>query len=713
MNVHPSENEHVFPIKAPKAHIWDLDHPALYIARISFTSENRKYQDTSTRRFGFRWFDIGEKNGDQRFYLNGKRIVLINAYSWSFWPVNGAYPTREMAEKDVVTAKELGFNMMSVHTAIPYSLALDVADEKGLLYYSEPGGYYRRNNEQKTELRSTLAREKFLRMVKRDRSHPCLIIYNMGWNYYDKPEEDNIRDMKTAHGMDPTRIITFRQGIPRNIPKVDPRKLFMKPNDFTEYHTGFFEECISIDSQGYEDAYYKNPRDYYLYSNTKDEIVYWGEDGNIGITPRLQLIKEYYDTRGAPYGWQGRNQVEWCRAYDTFLDQSGFRAFFPTVDSLTLSLGNVKYYHHGRILENIRMGNVADNYTIIGWGSSQRFNHNGMADLYRNPVGTKEVFARYCRPLSIAVKLRNKVVPAGSRITADFFIVNEVNLHGTYSLHITMKHENGAKAFEKDYNVAVEGNEEYGQLLVENVEMQLNDTPGYYRVNAELYSNKGKIEATGDDEIFTVDVSSGKKLSVNGAVVDSTGVINRMLQKTWGFQLPAYSNEFHNLDYIVIGKGAYPLEEIMNCVATGTIAIVVDAADSFAERISDGIYEAIDYRGRYPMKKSAFGANFIAGKHELLEGLPQGQAFNWEYQVFYKYQGQDMYALRLVGIKPVIAAVSDHKKEVGTSVCVVPFGRGRIILSTLPVVPNVLSDAPHSIVAKRLLKNFIDYASRN
>lgn len=705
------ESEFVFPVRADKAKVWDIEHPNLYTAEVTFVSGDRSIRDNVTRRFGFRWFDIGEKDGDKRFYLNGRRIVQINAYAWNFWPVNGSFPTREMAAKEAALAKKLGFNMMSVHTAIPCSQGLDIADEAGLLFYSEPGGYYHRNNQEKTALRSILAREKLLRMMQRDRSHPSLVIYNMGWNYYDRPEENDIRDMKTAHSLDPTRIITFRQGIPRNIPKVDARKLFMKPNDFTEYHTGFFEECISIDSQGYADEYYKNPRDFYLYSNNTDEIVYWGEDGNIGIPPRLQLIKEYYDAKGKPYGWQGENSINWFHAYDEFLDRSGFRGSFPTVDSLTVSLGNVTYYHHGRILENIRMGNVADNYTIIGWGASQRFNHNGMADLYRNPAGTPEVFSRYTRPLYVAVKLRTKVLSAGSNTIVDLFIVNEMNLRGPCALHVTCCHESGAVTFEKTFPVVIKGGEEYGQLLAENVEIPASGQPGRSTVAAELLSADGKIVAAGSDELFTAALSR-EKMSTRGAVIDSTGTINTMLRKSWGFTLPDFTPAEVDLDYIIIGKGSCPFEDIMNCVATGTTAIVIDAADAFAEKMGEGMFEAVDYRGRYPMKKSAFGGNFIAGEHPLLNGLPRGQAFNWEYQVFYMYSGQDLYSLRIFGGQTVIAAVSDHKKEVGTAVCIVPFGRGRIILSTLAMIPLCLSDAPQSIVAKRLMQNFIEYATK-
>ncbi len=51
-------------------------------------------QDSKSQRFGFRWFDIGEKDGDQRFYLNGKRVFILAAMTRGFWPKNGIFANR-------------------------------------------------------------------------------------------------------------------------------------------------------------------------------------------------------------------------------------------------------------------------------------------------------------------------------------------------------------------------------------------------------------------------------------------------------------------------------------------------------------------------------------------------------------------------------------------------------------------------------------------
>jgi len=698
-----SENEINFTVKAPHTKIWDIDNPFLYIAEVKFTSNDGKITDIMTKRFGFRWFDIGEKNGDKRLYLNGKRIILRGGMSWGFWPVNGVYPTREMAERDVAIAKKLGLNYMNFHRAIGQPLAIEVSDEMGFLIYEEPGGYSCENADKNQTLWREWRKEKLIRMVKRDRSNPSLIIYNLQNRTPNDLEDEDIQNMTMVHEMDPTRIITYISGFWKLPPKKYPTKLFFKPNDFTEYYSGWFDMHNHTGTSGYTDGFYNNPNDFLRYTDNTDEIVFWGEDGGLYSPPRLQLIKEFYDKRDDSYGWQGLRFIEWYNAFDEFLDRNSFRKSFHDVDVLTTSIGNTTLYYHGRIIENIRAGNVTDCYTVNGWAAPHVGNQAQIVDLYRNSCGDSEILARYNRPLYVAVKLRDKVVPQGSMVTADFYIINESGLEGSHNLTVTLENEKGNKGFEKTFKVAIKGGEEYGQLLAENVKIKLGELAGYYTVMATLHDSKGNIKAEGSDDVFSVDIFNGE-LCTNGALVDTSGTINKALEKNWGFSLPQFTDEIIDPDYIIIGQNNYgnanQIAQLMECVANGATAVVLEQTDTFAEFLTSDTIKAADYRGRYSIGKG----NFIAGEHELLSGLPQAQAFNWEYQIF--YSGRN-YALKLYDVETIVAAVSDNKKEVGTALCSIPFGRGRIILSTLNIIPYLNTDTPQSVIAKRLFKNFL------
>jgi beta-galactosidase len=103
-SVEDLSESHAFTIAVPNAKLWSVDSPHLYY----FTAEwkgNDKTTDTYTQRFGFRWFEVRDVAGDKQFYLNNKRIVLLTAISWGFWPVNGIAPSDELARKQVEAAK--------------------------------------------------------------------------------------------------------------------------------------------------------------------------------------------------------------------------------------------------------------------------------------------------------------------------------------------------------------------------------------------------------------------------------------------------------------------------------------------------------------------------------------------------------------------------------------------------------------------------------
>jgi len=696
-------------VAAPDAEVWSPETPRLYVAEASFRTDDGSMSDTVSKRFGFRWFDIGEKNGDRRFYLNGKRIVLRGVMSWGFWPVNGVYPTRETAERDIATAKKLGMTYMNFHRAVGQPLVMDVADEKGFLIYEEPGGYSCEGADPDQTLWREWRRIKLLRMVKRDRSHPSLIIYNLQNRTPNPPSGEDARNMRAAHELDPTRILTFISGFWKKPPKESPDKLFLKPYDRTEYYTGWFDMHNHTPEYGYSDDFYNRPEDYLRYTGIRDEIVFWGEDGGLYSPPRLQLIKEYHEENGPGSGWLVRRFLDWYEVFDEFLDENGFREFFPDVDSFTRTMGNTTLYYHGRIMENIRAGNLDDCYTINGWAAPHLVNQSEVADLYRNPSGDPEVLAYYCRPLYLAVKARDKVVPAGASITLDVFIINENDVHGEHLLTVSLENPEGETVFSETHEVDILGGEEYGQLLVEVLEIRLGGTPGYYSAAAVL-TGGGSVIAEGREEVFSVDIDGGG-VSPKGAVVDTSGAVNSFLADVCGFTLPEFSGTGPRPDYIVVGRGkpggSGLTASITECVADGAVCVVVSEADRFAEFLASGTAEALDYRGVSRFRKG----NFVAGNHEILDGLPRNQAFNWEYQIFYNRRHRSDSALILHGVKTIIAAVAGSRREVGTALTVVPFGRGKIVLSTLDILPWLNDDAPQAVTAKRLFLNYLKYAS--
>ena len=160
--------------------------------------------------------------------------MLRSAISWGYFPVTGLIATTEMAEKQVRTAKSLGLNMLNFHRCIGSPVVLEKADELGLLYYEEPGSFHSANHD---PFIRTIVNEKLKRMVYRDRSHPSLVIFNLINEFGGPLSQDKalvakrMNDMREAHAIDPSRIMSFTSGWAGSEDKEEDSKAHMLPFD--------------------------------------------------------------------------------------------------------------------------------------------------------------------------------------------------------------------------------------------------------------------------------------------------------------------------------------------------------------------------------------------------------------------------------------------------------------------------------------------------
>lgn len=668
----------------PEAKLWSVDAPNLYDLTVrTATDEVRKH-------FGFRWFEVRSENGDRQFYLNGKRMVLITAISWSFWPGNGITPSKELAVKQVEDAKRLGMNMLNFHRCIGNTDVLNAADSLGLLYFEEPGGnqypigkFY--DGSPYTQFYFDYRNEKLARMIRRDRSHPSLVIYNLHNERGANPQEEDRREMRLAQQLDPSRIITYNSCNGKN-PEGEPNdhfKLHLLPGDTTFHNMGWWDNHHAGGPGVYHDALYKGVNDYLRYSNNREEIVYWGEEGAIGTPPRLQLIRDELLRTGHTSGWEARDYLDWYDAYDSFLKNRGFSKAFPCVDSLTRKMGNVAYYYQGRIMENVHISNTVDAYAVNGWESMKLENHSGIVDVYRNLKGDPDLIARYNRPLYLAVKLNHKVLPVGDTTVVDVYIVNEKNIHGKATLKVSAFDAAGEQTASKSYDVTVRGGTVYGQNLSKGLQVTATGK-GYGKVKATLYQH-GKPVAEGSDEFYAVDVNAD---GISGKILvnDTSGMLQGFL-KSEGIGSETYKNGIPDGDLMIVGA-AEPkqfgsgMNDILEWVTKGHTLIVVDNAERWADLLCDK--EMMDYRGSKALGKSWYGGNYFCRNHPIFKGLPTDCVFNWEYQCFAAYNRHRV-GLRDMSGDIIVGCVSDHRKEVYSALSEIKVGRGTILITTLDI----------------------------
>jgi hypothetical protein len=683
-----------FTLTVDDAKLWSVDSPHLYVLHVQWKGADKTI-DNYTQRFGFRWFEVRDNNGDKQFYLNGKRIVLITSISWGFWPVNGMAPSDELAKKQIMDAKQLGMNMLNFHRTIGQQNVLDYADELGLLYFEEPGGnQYPANlfnatdslGKMQADFYFATRNEKLFRMIKRDRNHPSLIIYNMHNERGAEPQQQDRDQMLAAHKLDETRIITYNSSNGSIKLGPDARfKLHLLPYDFTFRDYGWFDQHHAGGPGTYHDNLYRNTKDFAKYFDHKDEIIYYGEEGAIGTPPRLELIRNEILKTGRDMGWESDDYLKWYDAYDSFLKKyPGFQKAFPKVDSLTRAMGNVAYYYQGRVIENVHISNTVDGYAINGWESMKLENHSGIVDNYRNFKGDPALISRYNQPLYVAVKMNRKVLGVGDTTLVDFFVVNRKNLNGEYNLVVTATGEKGSVAFVKTFPVQLTGGNVYGELLYEGLPVVALQA-GYTTVTAEL-QRAGKVAANGDDKLFAV-LLDASNITADGMIADTAGVLAPFL-KANGIRFKEYRSGRPEGKYLLVGAfqpqqtGNPLVTDILEWVNEGNTLIVVNNIEAWAAHLAQK--EVIDYRGSKVLGTTWYGGNFFSRQHELFNGLPQAQVFNWEYQCFATYN-KSRIGLRLFNGEPVVACVADHKKEVYSALSILPHGRGKIILCALDI----------------------------
>lgn len=683
-----------FPVSVPGARLWSVDSPNLYTLSVQWAGADRT-TDQYSQRFGFRWFEVRDVAGDKQYYLNGKRIVLITSISWGFWPVNGIAPSDALARKQVEAAKKLGLNMLNFHRTIGQQNVLDWADELGLLYYEEPGGnQYPADRFNATDSLGKLQadfyfatrNEKFFRMIRRDRNHPSLVIYNMHNERGAQPQAQDSAQMLAGHRMDPSRIMTYNSSNGAIQMGPDPRfKLHLLPYDYTFRSYGWFDQHHAGGPGTYHDNLYRSPTNYAKYFDHKDEIIFYGEEGAIGTPPRLQLIRNEILKTGKNIGWESAAYLKWYDAYNGFLKANGFTAAFPNVDSLTRAMGNVAYYYQGRVIENVHISNIIDGYAINGWESMKLENHSGIVDNYRNFKGDPLLIARYNQPLYVAVKMNRKVLGVGDTSLVDFFIVNRKDLNGSFELLVKATDERGSVTLSKTIPVNVSGGVVYGELLSSRFPVVARQ-PGYITVSATLQKG-GKTVARGDDKLFAVRLDAGG-VPADGMIADTSGILGAFLKLAGVHSYKEYKTGRPAGSYLLVGAfepqqtGNPLVTDILEWVNEGNTLIVVHNSEAWAAHLAQK--EVIDYRGSKVLGKTWYGGNFFSKQHALFNGLPQAQVFNWEYQCFATYN-RSRVGLRLFNGEPVVACVADHKPEVYSALSIVPHGRGKIILTTLDI----------------------------
>ena len=398
-------------------------------------------------------------------------------------------------------------------------------------------------------------------MVYRDRSHPSLVIFNLINEFGGPLSQDKalvakrMNDMREAHAIDPSRIMSFTSGWAGSEDKEEDSKAHMLPFDTTLYRKGWYDNHRAGGPETWVENYYKGPKDNIMYTSNRTEVYLRGEEGAISTPPRIQMIYDQIKSTGKT-GWDGLFWQSQYKAFTDYFQKKGLAPHFGSLDALTRAMGNVSFEHQGRRIEGMRMQNLGDAYMVNGWEAMPYDNHSGIVDIYRNPKGDASVLAYYNQSLYVAVASRNQVVKLPGIATVDFYIVNEENLKGAHTLDIKLIAPDGKVVYTRNEEVNIKGGENFGQLLLENVEIPINGMAGTYRVEAGLKAGGQEIFALGNDEVVAVSWQASD-LAGKGAYYGSNNdKVAAFYKQATGKELPAFTSEMGKLDWLVVNRSS-------------------------------------------------------------------------------------------------------------------------------------------------------------
>lgn len=196
-------------LELPGARTWSPEHPALYACRATLRDAEGRVDEASAT-FGVRTLAWGREG----LLLNGERIVLRGACVHHDNGILGACAYADAERRKVELLRAQGYNALrSAHN--PCSKALLAAcDELGVLVMDEyvDHWYIHKTLHDYVEYFGRWWRQDLADMVRKDRSHPCVVLYSTGNEVAETAEPRGVelaRQMtEHLHALDPTRPVT-------------------------------------------------------------------------------------------------------------------------------------------------------------------------------------------------------------------------------------------------------------------------------------------------------------------------------------------------------------------------------------------------------------------------------------------------------------------------------------------------------------------------
>ena len=759
--------DHALPITCDTAKLWSLEEPKVYHLRIHFAKTIRtssgglggdsestpKPQDIQrTIAFGFRWFAPEGLGTNAMFRLNGRRIRIYTAISWGYWGLNGLFPTPELAEKEVTAAKALGLNCLNFHRNLAKEDVLRKHDELGVLRYMEPGAgklaigklpagaqtnaagiVMERPVTEADKFAQRYMFTKCVEMVKAYRSHPSVIEYCLQNEIgADLNNPDTLAILKAMHDEDPSRCVVLNDGFVAR----GAAQAWYAPYDDHIHRSdeepwgGWWNQHQGAGDQ-WVDAFYKSPTDFTYRSPEHKVISEFGEMEGCARPDNHSLMVHQITETYKKYGGTSYDLIdheEIIAGYDRFLDKWGFRAAFPTAESVFLACGLTEYQSWQNYMENARLSDDLDFAAISGWESTSIENHSGIVDNLRNFKSDPKLIAGSLLPIRPIAKQRALCIELSQPATFDLFLANDTGKPATGELVFTVTTPKGSRTELFRCHAPTQTPDVFSYLLKEAFITPPLTEEGLYRFQFSLtYAPL----ATQTRELW-VTHAYPEDMDCKALRVGVSGISPVLRQQLESLGCAAVSDFKHGEIYGAIitsgltahtsatqsagettGTEAHPTTAakqpealgqidpaILDAVRAGTPLLCIPQTDA----LSDGCAQQLATAGAFAFKGNVGGyrapwmGNWYFGReHALFDGLPTNAALG----NFYQIPARQSNGLLIDGkdAEILIAYSRDHDRQVGAGTFTTRLGKGKVLYHRTPDF--------HPVLQARFLANAI------